>query len=61
MSSMRSRLVPRRGMACASSAMLVLPGLTWLYFALSQFPIYLFPQFLKPLFRRERTIPEPRP
>lgn len=38
-----------------------LPGLTWLYFALSQFPIYLFPQFLKPLFRRERTIPEPRP
>ena len=38
-----------------------LPGLTWLYFALSQFPIYLFPQFLKPLFRRERTIPDPRP
>jgi predicted Na+-dependent transporter len=25
----------------------VLPGLTWLYFALSQFPIYLSPQLLK--------------
>ena len=24
-----------------------LPGLTWLYFALSQFPIYLAPQLLK--------------
>jgi BASS family bile acid:Na+ symporter len=24
-----------------------LPGLTWLYFALSQFPIYLSPQLLK--------------
>jgi ACR3 family arsenite efflux pump ArsB len=29
-----------------------LPGLTWLYFALSQFPIYLSPQLLKPLVRR---------
>ena len=27
----------------------VLPELTWLYFALSQFPIYLSPQLLKPL------------
>jgi BASS family bile acid:Na+ symporter len=27
----------------------VLPGLTWLYFALSQFPIYLSPQLLKPI------------
>jgi hypothetical protein len=27
----------------------LLPGLTWLYFALSQFPIYLSPQLLKPL------------
>jgi hypothetical protein len=27
----------------------VLPGLTWLYFALSQFPIYLAPQLLKPI------------
>jgi hypothetical protein len=26
-----------------------LPGLTWLYFALSQFPIYLSPQLLKPI------------
>jgi BASS family bile acid:Na+ symporter len=29
-----------------------LPGLTWLYFALSQFPIYLTPQLLKPIARR---------
>jgi hypothetical protein len=29
-----------------------LPDLTWLYFALSQFPIYLGPQMLKPLARR---------
>jgi BASS family bile acid:Na+ symporter len=28
------------------------PELTWLYFALSQFPIYLSPQILKPLIRR---------
>ena len=27
----------------------VLPGTTWLYFALSQFPIYLSPQLLKPM------------
>ena len=27
----------------------VLPDLTWLYFALSQFPIYLSPQLLKPV------------
>jgi hypothetical protein len=30
----------------------VLPGTTWLYFALSQFPIYLSPQLLKPMVRR---------
>jgi hypothetical protein len=30
----------------------VLPGTTWLYFALSQFPIYLSPQLLKPVVRR---------
>jgi len=30
----------------------VLPGTTWLYFALSQFPIYLSPQLLKPLVGR---------
>jgi BASS family bile acid:Na+ symporter len=29
-----------------------LPNLTWLYFALSQFPIYLSPQLLRPLARR---------
>lgn len=29
-----------------------LPGLTWLYFGLAQFPIYVFPQLLKPLVRR---------
>ena len=30
----------------------VLPGLTWFYFALSQFPIYLAPQLLKPIVGR---------
>jgi hypothetical protein len=30
----------------------VLPGTTWLYFAFSQFPIYLTPQLLKPIVRR---------
>jgi BASS family bile acid:Na+ symporter len=29
-----------------------LPELTWLYFAFSQFPIYLSPQLLRPLIRR---------
>ena len=29
-----------------------LPELTWLYFALSQFPIYLSPQLLQPIARR---------
>jgi BASS family bile acid:Na+ symporter len=29
-----------------------LPDLAWLYFALSQFPIYLSPQMLKPLAQR---------
>jgi BASS family bile acid:Na+ symporter len=29
-----------------------LPDLTWLYFALSQFPIYLSPHFLQPLASR---------
>jgi hypothetical protein len=28
-----------------------LPGMTWLYFALSQFPIYTLPQLLRPLVR----------
>ena len=30
----------------------MLPGATWLYFALSQFPVYLSPQLLKPMARR---------
>jgi hypothetical protein len=30
----------------------MLPGATWLYFALSQFPVYLSPQLLKPMVRR---------
>jgi hypothetical protein len=30
----------------------VLPGSTWLYFALCQFPIYLSPQMLKPIVRK---------
>jgi hypothetical protein len=30
----------------------VLPGLTWFYFALCQFPIYLSPQLLKPIVRK---------
>jgi len=33
----------------------VLPGLTWLYFALSQFPIYLSPQLLKPVVQKLRA------
>ncbi len=32
-----------------------LPDLTWLYFALSQFPIYLSPQLLQPIARRFLT------
>ncbi len=35
----------------------VLPGTTWLYFAMSQFPIYLTPQLLKPLVERLRKAP----
>jgi BASS family bile acid:Na+ symporter len=30
----------------------MLPGTSWLYFALSQFPIYLSPQLLKPVVRK---------
>jgi hypothetical protein len=33
----------------------VLPDFVWLYFALCQFPIYLFPQLLKPFARRLTT------
>lgn len=38
-----------------------LPGLTWLYFALAQFPIYLSPQLLTPLVRRLRGVAAPSP
>jgi len=34
-----------------------LPGLVWFYFALSQFPIYLSPQVLKPVVERLRRAP----
>jgi BASS family bile acid:Na+ symporter len=37
----------------------VLPGTTWLYFALSQFPIYLSPQLLKPIVRKLIAQPAP--
>jgi hypothetical protein len=44
----------------------ILPGTTWLYFALSQFPIYLSPQLLKPIVaklsaRQAASATEPRP
>ncbi|MGJ5179620.1 Na+-dependent transporter [Bradyrhizobium oligotrophicum] len=35
-----------------------IPGTTWLYFAMSQFPIHLAPQLLRPLVERLR--PQPR-
>ena len=35
-----------------------LPDLTWLYFALSQFPIYLSPRLLEPLARRILRAPQ---
>lgn len=39
----------------------VLPGTTWLYFALSQFPVYLSPQLLKPIVRRLSASITPKP
>ncbi|MGE0753032.1 MAG: Na+-dependent transporter [Variibacter sp.] len=39
------------GLMMAATGVAV-PDLTWLYFGLSQFPIYLTPQLLKPLARR---------
>jgi BASS family bile acid:Na+ symporter len=39
------------GLMLAATAGAV-PDLTWLYFALAQFPIYLLPQLLKPLAQR---------
>lgn len=38
-----------------------LPGLTWLYFALAQFPIYVSPQLLKLLVRSLRRTSTPAP
>lgn len=35
------------------------PELTWLYFAIAQFPIYLMPAMLKPLARRVAPPPSP--
>jgi hypothetical protein len=54
----------RKGLMVAATDGL-LPGTTWLYFALSQFPIYLSPQLLAPIARRltaqrsAPTIPKP--
>ncbi|MGJ5195707.1 Na+-dependent transporter [Bradyrhizobium sp. HKCCYLRH1030] len=36
-----------------------IPGTTWLYFAMSQFPIHLAPQLLRPLAERLRAKPLP--
>jgi len=35
----------------------LLPGTTWLYFAFSQFPIYLSPPLLKPIVGRMNSQP----
>jgi len=43
-------------LAAAGSAV---PDLTWLYFAVAQFPTYLMPQMLKPLARRVAPPPAP--
>ena len=48
---MRSTVPSRSGARQAPQAAR-LPEATWLYFALSQFPIYLSPQMLLPLTRR---------
>lgn len=45
-------LVSQRNMGLMVAATAALPDLTWLYFALSQFPIYLSPQLLKPVVGR---------
>lgn len=39
----------------------VLPGLTWVYFALCQLPIYLSPQLLKPVVTRMGAGPAEKP
>jgi BASS family bile acid:Na+ symporter len=37
----------------------LLPGLTWLYFAMAQFPLYLAPQLLQPIARKLTARPTP--
>jgi BASS family bile acid:Na+ symporter len=41
-----------RNMGLMLAAATAVPELTWLYFAVAQFPIYLMPAMLKPLARR---------
>jgi hypothetical protein len=41
-----------RNMGLMLAAAGAVPELTWLYFAIAQFPIYLMPAMLKPLARR---------
>jgi hypothetical protein len=42
-----------------AAAETAVPDLTWLYFAVAQFPIYLMPAMLKPLARRVAPAPSP--
>jgi hypothetical protein len=44
-------------MAAATDGLL--PGPTWLYFAMAQFPLYLAPQLLQPIARKLTTRPAP--
>jgi BASS family bile acid:Na+ symporter len=60
----RDRSNPALGLAADSRNMGLMlaaagssvPDLTWLYFALAQFPIYLLPQMLKPVARRINSV-----
>jgi predicted Na+-dependent transporter len=55
-------MVSQRNMALMLAATDgVLPGMAWLYFALSQFPIYLSPQLLKPILRKSMATRDPAP
>ncbi len=52
-------LVSQRNMGLMVAATAgALPELTWLYFAMSQFPIYLSPQLLKPMVGRMGAVDE---
>ena len=56
----RGLMVSQRNMGLMLAATEgALPGMTWLYFAMSQFPIYIAPQLLKPLAARLRSDPKP--